>query len=338
MMACRFDVLGSEVDLNERSGRRKPERTKPRPEDNNKKPQNKTNNKKKKTAAADDNSLQALAFGSNKNKAKKKLAKGENPEKGGSPAKTNGRLVDDDWKRRDNEFVRSTNEEALQEALMLSKLDFEEKKDFYAQVKKEHHDDPKGGKVKKKKDKPVKMSLDQFNSLRPDQMTGKAEPTVPEKVTVPGEANPEGEKFFDNIKEAARKTLERETRHENYKATAGQYNQEIKVSQYEADLEKRDFEIQALRLEVDCLKTELKSVKSRNKKLCEVICSAEMKSKAELVVELDKMSKVREELTQEVLNLSGQVEQERSKVNQLTMDLKKMGNKKKQNTDGPSKD
>lgn len=57
--------------------------------------------------------------------------------------------------------------------------------------------------------------------------------------------------------------------------------------------------------------------------LLQVICCAEMKSKAELVVELDKMTKVREELTQEVSNLSAQVEQERSKVNQLTLDLKK---------------
>lgn len=48
-----------------------------------------------------------------------------------------------------------------------------------------------------------------------------------------------------------------------------------------------------------------------------------MKSKAELVVELDKMTKVRDELTQEVLSLSAQLEQERSKVNQLTLDVKK---------------
>lgn len=48
-----------------------------------------------------------------------------------------------------------------------------------------------------------------------------------------------------------------------------------------------------------------------------------MKSKAELVVELDKMTKVRDELTQEVLNLSAQLEQERSKVNQLTLDIKR---------------
>lgn len=48
-----------------------------------------------------------------------------------------------------------------------------------------------------------------------------------------------------------------------------------------------------------------------------------MKSIAELVMELERMTKVREELTQEVSKLSAQLEQERSKVNQLTLDLKK---------------
>lgn len=49
-----------------------------------------------------------------------------------------------------------------------------------------------------------------------------------------------------------------------------QFNQTLRASQYEAELEKRDFEIQALRLEVDSLKDDLKLVKGRNKKLCEV--------------------------------------------------------------------
>lgn len=73
------------------------------------------------------------------------------------------------------QFVRDENERSLREAMMLSKLDFEEKKDFYAQMKKEQQEDHKGGKGKKKKDKPLTMSLDQFNSLRPDQVwqTGK---------------------------------------------------------------------------------------------------------------------------------------------------------------------
>lgn len=54
--------------------------------------------------------------------------------------------------------------------MMLSKLDFEEKKDFYAQMKKEQQDEHKGSKGKKKKDKPVTMSLDQFNSLHLNQV------------------------------------------------------------------------------------------------------------------------------------------------------------------------
>lgn len=53
---------------------------------------------------------------------------------------------------------------------MLSKLDFEEKEKTSAQMKKER-DEGKGGKVKKKKDKPVTMSLEQFNNLTVEQVT-----------------------------------------------------------------------------------------------------------------------------------------------------------------------
>ncbi|KAG7175395.1 G kinase-anchoring protein 1-like [Homarus americanus] len=329
-MASRFAVLDIDVDLDERAGKKKQERAKIKSDENGKKVLNKPNNKKKKPGVADGPTLQAMAFGSNKGKNKKKPNKpGEGVDKDGVSIKTNGQVnprVDEDWQRRDNEFIRDENERSLREALMLSKLDFEEKKVFYAKMKKEQQDETKGGKVKKKKDKPVTMSLDQFNSLRPDQLTGKHEPDQQEPQSQ-GDL-PDEETFFEDIDEAARKTLERESRHENYKATAGQYNQEVRVSQYEAELEKRDFEIQALRLEVESLKGELKLV----------ICSAEMKSKAELVVELEKMTKVREELTQEMSNLSAQVEQERSKVNQLSLDLKKTHGKKKQNAEAANKD
>ncbi|KAK7082359.1 identical protein binding, partial [Halocaridina rubra] len=287
--------------------------------------------------------LQELAFGGSKGKNKKKGGgKGsDSNKKDGSPPKSNGQpgsspTIDDDWQRRDSEFVRDENERTLREALMLSKLDFEEKQTFYAQIKKEQEEEQhKGGKVKKKKEKPVPMSLEQFNNLSLNQKTKKKEPSSNEnnEATIL-----ENQKFFDNVEEVAKKTLEREQRHENYKATAEQFGKEILVKQYEEQLEKQEFEIQALRLEVDSLKNDLKMVKGRNKKLCEVICSAEMKSKAELVVELDKMSRVRDELTQEVSNLSGQLEQERSKVNQLTLDLKKSHGKKKQTADGNNKE
>ena len=42
------------------------------------------------------------------------------------------------------------------------------------------------------------------------------------------------------------------------------------MKRFKAEIEKRDFEIQALRLEVESLKAQLTEVKSRNKKLCDV--------------------------------------------------------------------
>lgn len=341
-MASRFAILDNDVDLDERLGKKKVEKTRPKTDDNTKKPQNKNSNNKKKKSGTDGPTLQDLAFGTAKGKKKKGSNKpNELPvKKDGSPPKSNGQLstvvpVDDEWQRRDTEFVRDENERTLREAILLSKLDYEEKKNFYAEMEKEDSEQ-KGGKVKKKKDKPMPMSLEQFNNLNLNQKTKRKESSSPEKNS--GESVLENQKFFDNVEAAAKKTLEREERHENYKATAEQYSKEALVSQYEEQLEKQEFEIQALRLEVDSLKNDLKLVKSRNKKLCEVICSAEMKPKAELVVELDKMSKVRDELTQEVSNLSAQLEQERSKVNQLTLDLKKTQGKKKQTAEASNKD
>lgn len=48
------------------------------------------------------------------------------------------------------------------------------------------------------------------------------------------------------------------------------------------------------------------------------ISTVTVKEKAELVVEMEKMAKVKDELTAEVDQLSSQLEQERSKVSALT--------------------
>ncbi|XP_063605315.1 G kinase-anchoring protein 1-like [Penaeus indicus] len=334
-MSSRFGLLAVDVEPGERANKKKQDKPKPKTDEKNKKAVNKNSSKKKKNGVDESVlQLQAMAFGTGKAKAKKKSSKSGDTAKRegnkGDPVKKeaskvngeDGLRVDEEWQRRDDEFVRDENERSLREALMLSKLDFEEKEKTSAQLKKER-DEGKGGKVKKKKDKPVTMSLEQFNNLTVEQLARKNEPEVQEPPR-----NENEHKFFDDLEETTRKTMERETRKENYKATAGQFNHAMRVSEYEAEIEKRDFEIQALRLEVESLKNDLQMVKSRNKKLCEVICSAEMKAKAELVVELDKMTKVREELTQEVGSLSAQLEQERSKVNQLTLDVKKQGKKK----------
>ncbi|CAL4067280.1 unnamed protein product [Meganyctiphanes norvegica] len=342
-MSSRFALLDIDVDLDDRIGKKK-QNDKSKKDENSKKNQNKPNNKKKKGESKDD-SLHSLAFGGKNNKGKKKgevaCKSPDNKERVTSPqpdpVKVNGatKSVDDDWKRRDDEFCQDENERVLREALMLSKLDFEEKKDFYADKKKEQDEESKrGGKVKKKKAGPVTMSLGEFNTL----LTKKESSPAADIPGPPQEISQDDETFFDDIEEATKKTIEREQRRENYRATAGQFSQEVRATQYEAEIEKRDFEIQALRLEVDSLKEDLKLVKNRNKKLCEVICSAEMKAKAELVVEIDKMTKVRDELTNEVMKLSQELEQERSKVHQLTQESRKSHGKKKHNSDSSTKD
>ena len=61
-------------------------------------------------------------------------------------------------------------------------------------------------------------------------------------------------------------------------------------------------------------KEQLVLVKERNKKLCKIMMSGEMKEKAEILVEAEKLRKVKDELSEELQDLHIQLEQERSKV------------------------
>ncbi len=89
------------------------------------------------------------------------------------------------------------------------------------------------------------------------------------------------------------------------------------------------------------MREELFNVKTRNKKLCGILLQGEskilmfdhlffclpniisiflqiVKEKSQLLVEMDKISKVKDELTTELENMSSQLQQERSKVSALT--------------------
>ena len=125
----------------------------------------------------------------------------------------------------------------------------------------------------------------------------------------------------------------------------------ISIAQYQVKLEEKEAEITSLKHELAQVKEDLLKVKSRNKKLCSIIGQAEgkinfsqsnfnmiiyaifnntylftVRDKAEVLVQLDKLQRVKDELTDEVANLHGQLEQERSKVHSLTsMDTKGKG-------------
>ncbi|XP_045775402.1 G kinase-anchoring protein 1-like isoform X2 [Maniola jurtina] len=232
------------------------------------------------------------------------------------------------WKQKDEEIVDGNFETQLQEAILLSKLDFEEKKDVYKAMKKEAESEKKleeqsrsGNKKQKKKNV---MSLEQFN----DMVTHGDEPNF---MNVTSETGPEEEpkqpdkdtKFFDRIQAETKNELLKD------KITARVLNQTLPDEvltrlQFTEALEKKDKEISALKQQITSLKEELFTVKSRNKKLCNILGQGEMKDKAEILVEVERLRGVQSELTAELASLHTDLEKERSRnADPRTKDKKK---------------
>lgn len=72
----------------------------------------------------------------------------------------------EEWKQKDDEFVNGNFEQDLQSAILLSKLEYESKKDTVKRSEKEN--EKKGDKKKKTKT----MSLDQFLGANNEQKKG----------------------------------------------------------------------------------------------------------------------------------------------------------------------
>nr|CAD7589477.1 unnamed protein product [Timema genevievae] len=220
----------------------------------------------------------------------------------------------DQWKKKDSEFVDGNYEEDLQQAILLSKLDFEEKKDVYQQLKKDADDDKKSGNKKaKKSNKPQTMSLDEFNNMNATS-SGVGENDV-ELASPVDDPDPE---FFQRIKDDAKKAIDREQSLEKRKAREPFIQEAITKAQLEDSVERKDKEIIALKEDVVKLKEELHQVKTRNKKLCNILALGEMRDKAEVLIEVDRLQRVKDELSSEVSSLYAQLEQERSKVRALS--------------------
>ncbi|CAH2242416.1 jg7694 [Pararge aegeria aegeria] len=83
--------------------------------------------------------------------------------------------------------------------------------------------------------------------------------------------------------------------------------------QFAETLEKKDKEISALKQQIISLKEELLTVKSRNKKLCNILGQGEMKDKAEILIEVERLRGMQSEMTAELASLHTDLEKERSK-------------------------
>ncbi|KPJ19389.1 G kinase-anchoring protein 1 [Papilio machaon] len=199
----------------------------------------------------------------NANKKKKQKANGPTPEQW------------EQWKEKDEELVDGNFETELQQAILLSKLDYEEKKDVYKQVKKDAEMEKKMESIRvnnKKMKKKNVMSLDQFNEMvnpTEDTKNIKNNETVEEKCI-----NKDTE-FFERIKDDTKNELLREKINDRIKNQHSVSDEVLSRVQFADALDKKNQEIAALREELVTLKQELHTVKTRNKKLCNILGQGE---------------------------------------------------------------
>ncbi|KRT79280.1 hypothetical protein AMK59_6689, partial [Oryctes borbonicus] len=220
----------------------------------------------------------------------------------------------EEWKQKDDEFVNGNFEQDLQSAILLSKLEYESKKDTVKKTEKETE------KKNDKKKKTKTMSLDEF--LGANEQKQKENEAKVEKIE-------KDENFFERVKLEAKEVYTKDKINENRKNRQANIEEIISSAQYQEKLLIERRKNAELREELEKLKGEIADVKSRNKKLCGILGHGEMKDKADVLLELERLNTVKNELTEEVAKLHALLEQERSKVAALTAESQKVKDKKK---------
>ncbi|KAI8495876.1 G kinase anchoring protein 1 [Branchiostoma belcheri] len=252
----------------------------------------------------------------------------------------------EEWKLKDAEFTDHTFEDDLQKAIMMSKLEYEQQRLFYDDpALKAALEEDKGPNRKERrkhlqgKDKPVTMSLDQFQAVAdaeedlrtvvPQAVVQRTEPEVKEHKSKKKKspAAEEDGKFFDKVEQDTKKLLNIERRKEELRMSSKSSDHGggagIRVAEMQVELEAKDLEMAELKEEMTKLKSDHLQVKKRNKQLLVILAQGEMKDKAEVLQQVDDLSQIRDELTQEVAELHAALEQERSKVSTLKAELLK---------------
>ncbi|XP_003693940.1 G kinase-anchoring protein 1 [Apis florea] len=228
------------------------------------------------------------------------------------------------WKQKDTMAVEETFEQELHQAILLSKLAYEEQLVSAARSEKEQESNKKSGKKSKK----ATMSLEEFNSMGSN--------TTTQNTVLPLECSDTKSKdldteFFERVEKETKEEITKEKEKDMLKARLNKIDDDITSAQLKVEVEKRDEIINELRSQVENLKEELTQVKERNKKLYQILSHGEMKDKASVLAEVAKLQEIRDELTSEVASLHAQLEQERSKTRTSSTDVKpsKQTNKKR---------
>ncbi|CAL1546542.1 unnamed protein product, partial [Lymnaea stagnalis] len=319
--SSRFAVLKIEDDEDEKKA---PSKTASKP--NSSVTGAKKKNKKKKDNKESEQ-LKNLAFGKSGGK--------QQQQRNGVGDGGDERKAWDQWKEHDHELVEEQFKDDLEVALLQSRLEAERKQQEEKKLKErieaglELPTTREGRKKKKQKDKPHAMSLEQFKQLPPekpvasdseDEVNGKISETPPIQTRVP--ATQQDPKFFNSVEDDAEQILRQEKMQEHYRK---QYaSDSVIVAKLKNDLEKKDQQLLEKQKQIESMEAELKQVKKRNKQLCVILAQGEMKDKAQVLIQVDELTVVKDELTEQVTSLTGELEKEKSKNHALKAEVDKL--------------
>ncbi|KAL1381144.1 hypothetical protein pipiens_013678 [Culex pipiens pipiens] len=209
------------------------------------------------------------------------------------------------WQEKDTEIVETHYEKDLEQALLLSKLDFEANKVKYVQSEREAK-----AAAKPKKSRP--LSLQAFQT--------KVEKDTSEKEVQRQRKEEEVEynrkfTFFEQIDRETKQII----RKEQFKEIMA--NREYPIEKTGSDDDEKPeesaplSELDVVKAENEALKAELATLRFKYKKICSVLKSGEMKDKTDLLVEIEKLKRTQEDMSAELSALYVQLEQEKSKTN-----------------------
>lgn len=297
--------------------------------------------KKKEQQQSEANELRNLAF--------KKIPQKTSHGTGGSQQESVPHSIPKDaqeedwqqWRQRDEQLTSDLFEADLEKALMLSKLEYEELKKENDSGENVSPQSKRGGKKDKRKnqqgkDKPLTVSLKDFQSEEPHTKKTESPPMLPHDRG-----------FFNKLEDDVSKIVLKEKRREQNTFTdvtesfsTPDYNMERELKDgrtelLKLELEKKDWEIEHLKSIISQWEAKYKEVKARNAQVLKMLQEGEMKDKAEILLQVDELLTIKNELTLQVTTLHAALEQERSKVKVLQAELVKYqgGKKGKRNSE-----
>ncbi|XP_041042723.1 G kinase-anchoring protein 1 isoform X1 [Carcharodon carcharias] len=307
--------------------------------------------KKKEQQQSEANELRSLAFGKNISKSCSVAAPGVNTGSFQSEQFLNSQNLPvaegekwEQWREKDEQLTSELYEADLQKALLISKLEYEEHKNCYANntsVKTKGPSRKEKRKHLQGKDKPATVSLKDFQTDPGNCSTHYKHCDLTNKKSEEPKflhATAEEDSFFNKLEEDASKILLMERRKQlsssNGLDITTQESQDAisnnaRTEHLKDKLEKKDLKILQLKQTVVQWEAKYKEVKARNAQLLKMLQEGEMKDKADILLQVDELLTIKDELTSQVTGLHAALEQEKSKVKLLQAELTKYQGGKK---------